>query len=646
MKKNRSSEQVSKVMAGVLSGVLAVELVGAVALTNVRADEKKEKNESTDIVNELTDKAYDLFKDYMAEDITDDPTKSETVYVIADANGNTKNIIVSDWISNPQHEATLLDASTLQDLTNVKDDRGYTKDGEGLIWDAQGADIYYKGTTEAELPVKLTVTYYLDGEEITPDNLAGKSGNVTMRFDYENIASKTVTVDGNEETIYVPFVAMTGMMLDNEHFHNVKISSGKLINDGNRTIVLGFALPGLEESLALEDSTVEIPSYVEVTAETVDFSLLTTMTLVTSGIMNEVHFDDVDSLEDLQQKLDQLDQAANDLMAGTATLYENLDLIATKSGDLVDGIATAADGAKLLAEAGVTLSAGVSDAKDGSIALQAGLAKLDANSKSLTDGAATVFNSLLTNATSQITAAGLTLQGSMTIGNYNTVLENTIAYYTSPEVFAGMLIAAYNSNIVTNYGAPVAHDYTEYQTYVAAVSAGAGVDIDAQLRAGVTDTVNNQIVPALRGAQSSLNSYNTFYQGVLAYTQGVAQASVGAEELMAGMKKLDAGAAKMSTSITELKKGLFTIKTGAEALEEGLGKLRDGAKTLDEGMNQFYTDGISKLLTAVNLGEINVMLDRLEAIAAAGYEYQNFSGLADGMNGTVKFLIETESIQK
>ena len=41
-----------------------------------------------------------------------------------------------------------------------------------------------RASQNEELPVDVKVTYKLDGEEIEPSELAGKSGKVTIRFDY------------------------------------------------------------------------------------------------------------------------------------------------------------------------------------------------------------------------------------------------------------------------------------------------------------------------------------------------------------------------------------------------------------------------------------------------------------------------------
>ena len=108
------------------------------------------------------------------------PEKEETVYVNMDASGNVEKITVSDWLKNNSQSAELSDSSSLSDIKNVKGDETFTQDGEKLTWQADGSDIYYQGTTDKELPVTVKLTYYLDGKEISPEDLAGKSGKVKI----------------------------------------------------------------------------------------------------------------------------------------------------------------------------------------------------------------------------------------------------------------------------------------------------------------------------------------------------------------------------------------------------------------------------------------------------------------------------------
>lgn len=138
-------------------------------------------------------------------------------------------------------------------MENVKGDETYTVGGDGArVWDAQGNDIYYQGSIEKELPVSLSVSYRLNGQSISPAELAGKSGRVTIRFDYKNNQYETVEIDGKQEKIYVPFVMLTGVLLDNEIFSDVTVSGGKLINDGSRTVVAGIAVSGASEQSEYE----------------------------------------------------------------------------------------------------------------------------------------------------------------------------------------------------------------------------------------------------------------------------------------------------------------------------------------------------------------------------------------------------------
>lgn len=171
-------------------------------------------------------------------------TKDETVYVIAGADGTVKKIIVSDWIKNTLGSAALSDKSELENIVNVKGDESFSMGGDKTaVWDASGNDIYYQGNINKELPVTISVTYMLDGKSVTPDELKGKNGKVTIRFDYTNQQYETVDIDGKREKIYVPFAMLTGMILDNDVFTNVEVTNGKLINDGSRTVVAGSRFP-------------------------------------------------------------------------------------------------------------------------------------------------------------------------------------------------------------------------------------------------------------------------------------------------------------------------------------------------------------------------------------------------------------------
>ena len=232
--------------------------------------------------------------------------KTETVYVIAKADGTPEKVIVSDWIKNTGKADKITDKSNLTDIENVKGDESYSIDEKKMVqWDAKGNDIYYQGKGNAgTLPVGVSVKYMLDGKPVSAEELKGKSGKVTIRFDYTNRQFETVKINGKDEKIYVPFAMLTGMMLDNDKFRDVEVTNGKVINDGSRTYVAGFAFPGMQESLGLDKKEMELPTYVEVTAEVQDFELATTMTVATADLFGDLDTGKADKkLDDLDKKL-------------------------------------------------------------------------------------------------------------------------------------------------------------------------------------------------------------------------------------------------------------------------------------------------------------------------------------------------------
>lgn len=518
-------------------------------------------------------------------------TKDETVYVLARADGSVDRIIVSDWVQNARGDALIDDVTGLSDLENVKGDETYTLGGDNsCVWDARGNDIYYQGRIDKELPVSVSVSCTLDGTPISPEELAGRSGKVTIRFDYANRQYEMVDIGGRQEKIYVPFAMLTGVVLDNEVFTNVSVSSGKIMNDGDRTIVAGLALPGLRESLGLDRDGLDLPEYVEITADVEDFALETTVTLAANGLFNDAASeaedrDALDGLDDLDGKLEELTGAMAQLIDGSSRLYDGLCTLLDSSRELVSGIDQLAAGAAQLKQGADDLSAGASRLQAGAAALSQGLDQLAGQSDTLNGGAAQVFDSLLASAGAQLKAAGVEAP-ELTAENYAQVLEGVIA---------------------------------------AAGESPAG-----------------QQVAALKG---SLDSYNGFYQGLRQYTAGVAQAQAGAGELNTGIGSVKTGADSLSAGAGQLYDGILTMQNGAPALLDGVTRLRDGAMELTDGLKEFDERGVQKLVDAFD-GGVGELMDRVDAVKAVSQRYNTFSGVSPDMDGQVKFLWRTEAVER
>ncbi|MBR4732920.1 MAG: hypothetical protein IK081_09160 [Lachnospiraceae bacterium] len=757
--------------------LLSLSLCGALAATSITTFVRADGNGTSDTsvpsgvsVLETTLSGASLLT---SDTNGNKASKDETVYVLTNADGSVQKVIVSDWLKNALGETALKDVSNLKNIENVKGDETFVTDQGNTYWNSQGKDVYYQGNSDQSLPVSVSVTYLLDGKAVTPEELKGKSGHVTIRYTYQNTQYQLMEVDGKEEKIFVPFAMLTGLLLDNDIFTNVEVTGGRLINDGNRTIVAGVTFPGLQKNLKLDAGKFEIPDCLEIQADVTDFKLGTSVTIATNEIFNHLNLDGVGSMEELQNAMTQLSDGMSQLMDGSSQLTDGLKELLEKSGEMSDGVTKLADGAKELAngagslndgaaqllggaqqlQGGATqlhdgaakLQNGVSQLQGGARQLSAGLDTLVSNNDSLNGGARQVFETLLATAQSQLNANGLSVPA-MTIENYGDALNSIISSLDNDAVYAQALQAvtdAVNAQsdlitekvtaavraqvesgvteavraqveaqvteavkaqvpeqtpeetvqalIVSNTDARM--DTDEVKAIITAnidakmaedsIQATIAQNVEAQKQKAITDNmaspaVQEKLAAASEGAKAvislkaSLDNYNTFYLGLQAYTAGVAQAATGASqlctgasELTAGAGQLTSGAGQLSSGAGQLTAGVGSLKDGTQKLYEGAGqlsgglaelqnsmpalldgvsKLYDGSAALKDGLETFNEEGIEKLVNAID-GDLEGLVNRLQATVNASKQYRNFSGISEDMDGQVKFIYRIDGIE-
>ncbi len=619
--------------------------------------------------------------------------KDETVYIVAGADGSVEKVIVSDWIKNALNSAELKDKSELSDIENVKGDETFTmNDGNMLVWDAHGNDIYYQGSTQKALPVDVAVTYELDGQKIAPADLAGKSGHVTIRFDYKNNQYEEKQIGGKTEKIYVPFAMLTGMLLDNKVFSNVTVSNGKLVNDGDRMAVIGIAFPGLQSNLAIEKADFDIPDSVEISADVKNFSMATTMTVATNQIFNEVDPDKLSSTDSLAGSLDQLVDAMDQLTNGSSQLYDGLCTLLDKSGELISGINKLADGAK-------ALKTGAGSLNTGATQLAGGLQTLSGNNAALTSASKQVFESLLSTAASQLAASGLTVP-TMTIDNYDQVLTDLIASLDEDAIYKLAHDTAVtkvkegvraNETVIRDAVTAAVQQQVEpkveeavragveakvlgamgmtKEKYDAAVSAGLiSKEQQAQVSGAISQQMSSAAVKGLisqqvsaqmqsseitaliekktREKMDSLVDENMNSGNVQQQISGAVQtAKSGAASIQELKTQLDSykqfynGLQTYTKGVADAAKGADTLKKGTASLYQGAGALYDGIAALQKGAPAL-TDGITKLRDgAMKLS------DGLKEFNEKGV--QKFADSFDGdLNGLLDRIRATADVSK
>lgn len=181
--------------------------------------------------------------------------------------------------------------TSLDNLKLIKGDATFTKDLNNVTWNANKEDIYYTGETDKEIPVNISIKYYLNENEVTYEQLQGKSGKVTIRFDYTCNQSEIVKINNEDKTIYVPYLIISGVAFNNAKTANITSQNGKVIDDGKNSFVVGCAIPGLKEDLEIED--LNIPTYFEISMDAEDFNMDTTFSVATNQFMNGINSNDI-----------------------------------------------------------------------------------------------------------------------------------------------------------------------------------------------------------------------------------------------------------------------------------------------------------------------------------------------------------------
>ena len=585
-----------------------------------------------------------------------DAGKEETVYVVADAAGKPTETIVSTWLKNPDGAAILEDVTDLTGIQNVKGSETYTQTPDGRItWAADGNDIYYQGKTDRALPVSTKITYALDGKEISPDKLAGKSGHLVIRFEYENHEKTVRQINGKDVTLYQPFTVISGLMMNKDKASNVTVSQGKVIDTGDQSIVLGVAMPGLSESLGLSELKtadgapldLNIPDSVCVEADVTDFELLTSLTIISNGLIQDLDLENVSSIDELEDAMNELTSASGKLKDGSEALYNGTSALSNGADELAAGIHKVNDGAVAL--------------NDGAAALSDGLGSLSEGAGKLSDGAATLSQG----ASSAADGAARLNDGLQTLNGQAPALRDGAA-----KAAEGAKALSEGAGKVNDGAAALNDGIGTLQSSVEGLPAGTKALSEGALQLG--QALKNNDSPCLyAGAKQIEDASGVIRQGLTGETGSIKatadQIAQGAQQLSGGAKQLSQGAAKLQqvlgavlekaqkfvpllsglgidvsdylSQANEAYEALGQMKAGADSLSEGLtgegasiynaaAGISSGADQLGNGVTQIgagaksMEDGIDVLVSDENLGALQTGLNTLA---------DNSSKLTDGV---------------
>lgn len=316
-----------------------------------------------------------------AQSNDENPTeKTETVYSVLNSDGSISDTIVSSWLHDEDGINNIKETLNLKDVKNIKSNEKPSKDGNTYTWNAKGNDVYYEGTATQQLPVSVKIRYELDGQEISANDIQGKSGHLKLTISFTNNYSEVKNINGKSIVIHPSYLAGGMLNMSTGKFSNVKCESGKIVNDGTNEMLAFANIPGLNETLSSAgldkvNNQLGISDDVTVEADVNDFDLGSIMVGMTNEIDLASELGEIGSVSELTDGIDQLIEADNQLIDGSKQLYDGTTQLKEQAAPLVGS----SDQVR-------QLSAGAIQLNDGVKALQTGISQYTAGASAINEG--------------------------------------------------------------------------------------------------------------------------------------------------------------------------------------------------------------------------------------------------------------------
>ena len=492
--------------------------------------------------------------------------------------------------------STIDDYSDLKGIINLNGSETFTSNNTSLTWNALGNDIYYQGKYESELPIKMNITYKLDGNDMNIDDMIGKSGKVEITIKYTNTDKHIVNVNGKNELLYTPFVVTMGTTISNKNT-NIEVSNGKIVSNGTSSVIVGISTPGLYESLGL--SELKNMDTITITYDTTCFELNTIYSMVTPKLITSTDLSAFDKLNSLYSKVNELQSNMNLIDESTTKVKEGSNLLKTKLGDSINGLSN--------------------------------------------------------NNTNALSSEQLTAIKNQTINTvkstFTTEYKNNLANTTWNSVKANMSsndsnVVSYVTNSVSEAVVEYLKSVNEYNDYVACETGKAilskGGTMTNEQTASCLVIKNDKTLPYVQQAATTSGSKTA--SNVSSYV-----AEKVSKEVAVTVAETSAinTASTISTSLSN--EVANTVKNASiSALTSSLTELYNGVTELDNGINQlsdgvskYNNEGIKKLSSIVN-GDVKTTSERIKSLVKLGENYKTISS-ENNIDGETKFVFVVDS---
>ncbi len=621
---------------------------------------------------------------YQGEEPSFAAEKKEVITVKADASGKPQKIEASVTLSGISGSGPIRDVTRLNNLNNKKGDEEFAFSGETLYWQNLGKEISYEGKSEEPLPVEVNIRYFLNGEEVKPEAILGKSGELEVRYSFTNNTRQAVMSDGYRFELPVPFVAMTAVLLPEGVFSNIETENASLSSLDGQDMIVGVTFPGLQESIRSLQmdgiNEIELPDGFSFKAEVSGFETGYSTTILSSDVFADMDTD-LEDLEDLKKGMIDLKDASAKLLEAAEKMRDGTKEYGKYLSQYFDGVKKLDEGLDAFVKGITELDKQKEQLKQGADTLYTAL---DTVVKALEDSSSS-FEQLKTAAaalaslpgdldtlrefvsklpeilaafeeTGKKTGEYIAAVDSVKAGfaGYDLQRLNETARSQSEEVLRSMLEGKLSEEeigeiIEANSQAIDLNADTELKDLFASLAAleapdlsGMQIDLDPVSEALNSLDENSGILAGLSENAKELTELADSFTVMLEQLQQIRD---GAGRLAGGIRDFNEGIAKLKEGAATLKKGSASLAESSDKLADGIGALADGAGEYADGYDQFHKEGIIDL-SKVATRDLPEFQAWLKALKKAGRGYGSYSGLEEHQQGETLFLIETEELTK
>lgn len=599
--------------------------------------------------------------------------KDETVYSILKNNGDVDENIVSTWIKGDSKLGEIKDKSELSNIKNLNGDEKPAIDGDNITWNVGEDDLYYRGESNKKLPIDVNIKYELDGKKVNSEDIQGKSGKIKMTISLKNNELRSVSLDGKDRDIYVPFMTATEVIMPRDNFKDINVNSGKVLDDGKNSDITFVSLPGFKESLELDEDLINMMNLKDtliIEGETTNFKNPDIFIVATPNNLDLDEVNEDTKLTDLKNSLKELKDGGADLLSGAKQLSDG-------NSELSKNYATFDKGVKTLDNGADTLNSGIKQLNDGTSKLTTGANDLSSGLNQLNSSQGEFHSgvSAYTSSVGQLYNA---------YGGINTGIQS--AYQGSTKLLEGINSGASGLDSLLASTDQIDDVASKINLIIETVNA-IQVPKDQQ---GLKDSLLqkgreisgglNQIAEGQRGGISQLKggmgelaagastlnqgldqlnsgsvtfydnfgklngSSNTLNDGSKKLKDATGTIYDGSQTLSSGVNSLGKGVGDLSKGGSTLKEGTLELSSNSNKIVDGTNELSKGSKELYDGTKKLKEDGLDKLYDEGNktIGELDGAMEVKDKMVEISKGYNNYGGISEGMEGNVKFVMKTQ----